>query len=131
MRVFGWDYKKAKNYGPVKRDKCNNCNNESTFHLQRLSTWFTLFLVPIIPYRVNYLLVCPICSKAIEIENSEFLEYIDMIQCQKDAESQLASQDAYITENGTICRTETQLNFIRQMKEIEMEREKRNSLNDK
>ncbi|OPZ93768.1 MAG: hypothetical protein BWY74_01005 [Firmicutes bacterium ADurb.Bin419] len=131
MRVFGLDHRKIKNYGPVKRDKCNNCGNESTFQLQKLSTWFTLFLIPIIPYRINYLLVCPICNNSEEIDSSEFLDYIDLIQSQKDSESQLASSDGFITENGTICRTETQLNFIRQMREIEMEKENRNNSNDK
>ncbi|WP_010248441.1 zinc-ribbon domain-containing protein [Acetivibrio cellulolyticus] len=130
MSIFGRDYRKVKNYGPVKRERCNNCCNESTFQLQKLSTWFTLFSIPIIPYRTNYLLVCPICKNYEEIDSSEFLDYVDLIQSQKESENQLLSSDGYITESGAIYRTETQLNFIRQMKEIEMEREKRNSSNE-
>lgn len=130
MIIFGWDYRKVQNYGPVKRERCNGCSNETTFQLQKLSTWFTLFLIPVVPYRTNYLLVCPICKNYEEIDSSEFLDFIDHIQSQKESESQMVSSDSYVTENGAIYRTETQLNFIRQMKEIEMEREKRNSLKD-
>ena len=130
MIIFGWDYRKVQNYGPVKRERCNSCSNETTYQLQKLSTWFTLFLIPVIPYRTNYLLVCPICKNYEEIDSSEFLDFIDHIQSQKESESQMVASDSYVTENGAIYRTETQLNFIRQMKEIEMEREKRNSLKD-
>ncbi len=130
MVILGWDYKKIQNYGPVKREQCNNCNNETTFQLQKLSTWFTLFLLPIIPYRTDYLLVCPICKNYHEIDSSEFYDFIDHIQNQNESENQTVSPDSYITENGAIYRTETQLNFIRQMKEIEIEMEKRKKQND-
>jgi hypothetical protein len=129
MDIFGWDYRKVKNYGPVKREKCKNCSNHSTLQLQKLSTWFTIFFVPIMPYRINYLLVCPICKNYEEIDSSEFLNFIEIIKMQNESENQMVSSDGYITENGTIYRTETQLNFIRQMKEIEMEKEKRNNSN--
>lgn len=125
MSIFGWDYLKVQNFGPVKREKCSNCNNEATFQLQKLTTCFAIFDFPIIPYRINYLLVCPLCRSYVEIESSEFYEFIDHIQSQKEAENPVLSSDGYVTENGAIYRTETQLNFIRQMKEIEMEREKR------
>lgn len=130
MIIFGWDYRRVQNYGPVKRDQCKDCKNETTFQLQKLSTWFTIFLLPIIPYRTNYLLVCPICKSYEEIDSSEFYDIIDRIQSQKESENQMVSPDSYVTENGAIYRTETQLNFIRQMKEIEMEREKRKNQND-
>lgn len=65
-----------------------------------------------------------------EIEGTEFYEFIDRIQSDKETDSRMISPEGYVTENGAIYRTETQLNFIRQMKEIEMEREKRNNGKD-
>lgn len=129
MGILGWDYRKVKNYGPVKREQCKNCSNQSTLQLQKLSTWFTIFFVPIMPYRINYLLVCPICKNYEEIDSSEFLNFMESIKMQNEAESQMASSDGYVTEDGAIYRTETQLNFIKQMKEIEMEKEKRTNSN--
>lgn len=130
MSVFGWDYKQEQNFGPAKRKKCNHCSNETTFLLRKISICFTLFTFPIIPYKINFLLVCPICGKQQEIESSEFYELVAYIKSQKEDENQIVSPESYITENGAIYRTETQLNFIRQMKEIEMEREKRSNEND-
>lgn len=129
MGILGWNYRKVKNYGPVKREQCKNCSNQSTLQLQKLSTWFTIFSVPLIPYRINYLLVCPICNNYEEIDSSEFIILLESIKMQNESENQMVSSDSYITENGAIYRTETQLNFIRQMKEIEMEKEKRNNSN--
>ena len=125
MSVFGWNCKKLQNFGPIKREKCNNCGNEATFQLQKMTTYITLFEFPIIPYRINYLLVCPICKNYQEIESSEFYEFVDHIQSKKEAENPMISSDNYVTQNGSIYRTETQLNFIKQMKEIEMERERK------
>lgn len=130
MNIFGCNYRKVQNYGPVKRAQCKNCKNETTFQLQKTSTWFAIFLLPIIPYRTNYLLVCPICKNYEEIDSSEFYDIIDRIQSQKESENQMVSPDSYVTENGAIYRTETQLNFIKQMKEIELERDKRKNKND-
>jgi len=127
MSIFGWEHKKVQNYGPAKREKCNNCSNEATFQLQKLSIYFTIFGRPIIPYVISYRLVCPLCKNYIEIEGTEFYEFIDRIHSEKETDNRMISPDGYVTENGAIYRTETQLNFIRQMKEIEMEREKRNN----
>jgi len=130
MPVFGWDYRKEQNFGPSKREKCSSCDNEVTFLLRKISTCFTLFSFPIIPYKIDYILVCPICEKQHEIDSWEFYELVARIRSKNEDENQLASSERYITENGAIYRTETQINFIKQMKEIEMEREKRNNKSD-
>lgn len=129
MEILEWNHKKVNNYGPVKREQCKNCSNQTTLQLQKLTTWFSIFNIPLIPYRINYLLVCPICNNYEEIDSSEFFIFLESIKMQNESENQMVSSDGYITENGAIYRTETQLNFIRQMKEIEMEKEKRNNPN--
>lgn len=130
MPVFGWNYRKEQNFGPAKREKCSFCNNEVTFLLRKISTCVTLFSFPIIPYRIDYILICPICNKQHEIDSWEFYELVACIRNKNEDEDQLVSSERYITENGAIYRTETQINFIKQMKEIEMEREKRNNKSD-
>jgi len=130
MPVFGWNYRKEQNFGPAKREKCSFCNNEVAFLLRKISTCVTLFSFPIIPYRIDYILICPICNKQHEIDSWEFYELVACIRNKNEDEDQLVSSERYITENGAIYRTETQINFIKQMKEIEMEREKRNNKSD-
>ncbi|MFZ5985883.1 MAG: zinc-ribbon domain-containing protein [Bacillota bacterium] len=132
MIIFGWGYRTAKNFGPVRKIRCNNCNNEATWHLQKLTSWFTLFFIPVIPYQSNYLLVCPVCRCCLELKKPEFDQLKDLVEGAGLSESQQASvqMDSILTEAGGVVRTETQLNFIRQMKELEEEKEKRNSLNN-
>lgn len=131
MIIFGWGHRTAKNFGPVRRISCGNCNNETNWHLQKLTTWFTLFFIPVIPYRMDYLLVCPICRCCVEIKKEEFDQLKDRIDNSDEAARDSMSRvDSALSDSGAVRRTETQINFIRQMKELEMERERKNSLNN-
>jgi len=80
MIIFGWGHVKKKTYGPVIRHTCNHCHNIDNWYLIKISTWFTLFFVPIFPYKINYLLVCPICSWGIELEKNDFKQLIKIVE---------------------------------------------------
>lgn len=124
MIIFGWGHKTLKRFGPVRKISCSNCKNESSWHLQKLTSWITLFFMPIIPYRGDYLLVCPVCRKCLELEKEEF-KTIKGLMKKKDnviSEQDLIETDNIVMEAGGIIRTETQINFIRQMKELESNR---------
>lgn len=60
-----------KELGPVDYLHCNRCNNDSTWRLQREISWFTLFFIPIIPYRFKYYVYCPICRWVTEVPKTE------------------------------------------------------------
>jgi hypothetical protein len=124
MIIFGWGHKTARNFGPVRKIRCGNCSNETNWHLQKLTTWFTLFFIPVIPYQMNYLLVCPVCRCCVDVKKEEFDKLRELINDAKNQNDVDATQfDSVLSDAGAIRRTETQLNFIRQMKELEMKRE--------
>lgn len=137
MAAFGCDHKKIQNYGWIKREHCDCCNSDTTLNLQKVSMWITVFGIPIITYKTNYILTCPICNTSRTISSNELYELIastdDMEdepeQIESDNEIQEAGQfvlrEGYITQNGAIYRTETQMNFIRQMCEFEIEKRKK------
>lgn len=131
---FGWGHRTAKSFGPVKKVECSNCNNESDWHLQKVTTWFTLFFIPVIPYEVLYLLVCPVCRYCVQLEKAEFEEYKSMLDNPDSnnmfSKSKGANGLGMESNSSEVRRTETQINFIKQMKELELEREKKNSLNN-
>ena len=57
--------------GTVDYLHCNRCNNDSNWRLQRTTSWFTLFFIPVIPYRREYYVYCPICHWTTEIPKAE------------------------------------------------------------
>jgi uncharacterized protein YbaR (Trm112 family) len=130
MIVFGWGYRTVKNYGPVRKMQCRNCSSENSWILQKVTTWFTLLFIPVIPYKRNNILVCPVCRCSLELSKNEFEELKRIIQDAKFFESDEARRhmNNIVTEAGGIIRTETQLNFIRDMQEFEREKEKKNEL---
>lgn len=46
---------------------CNNCGTDSAWQLIRVSKWFTLFFIPIIPYSFKEYLTCPRCDYGIQV----------------------------------------------------------------
>jgi hypothetical protein len=70
--IFGWGRERVKNYGPTLKRLCNHCNNEDFGVLKSITTWFTLFFIPVLPYAKETRLVCPVCNHGREIDKAEF-----------------------------------------------------------
>ena len=94
MIIFGWGRHKDQDLGPVVRMSCKNCNNQEYWRLRKVSTWFTLFFIPIFPYESHKLLVCPICKAGVKLKDQQFSE---MLAIAKDNNSFL---------NGEITKEE-------------------------
>lgn len=92
MIIFGWGHKMIKNFGPTFRHHCDNCNNDEYWVLTRIMTWFTLFFIPIFPYKIKYFLACPICQYGAELKRDQ----IDSMKPLAEANQQLI--DGKITE---------------------------------
>jgi len=74
MIIFGWGHQKSKNYGPVFKHHCDHCNNDDYWTLHKISTWFTLFFIPVFPYESKCLLICPVCNYGVELDGQKFNE---------------------------------------------------------
>jgi hypothetical protein len=72
MIIFGWGYTKRRNFGPVLKQLCTNCHNETHWHLHRVSIWFTLFFIPVFPYSTTMFLACPVCTSGVELNKNDF-----------------------------------------------------------
>lgn len=79
MLIFGWGHAKTKHYGPVQKQQCQNCFNEDYWSLYKQSTWFTLFFIPVFPYKSEYYFLCPICSQGLMLDNYNEIEYLQAI----------------------------------------------------
>lgn len=72
--VFGWGRQTRKNFGIVSKLKCDHCGNDDYWKLLRLTEWFTLFFIPVIPYSSEKYLLCPICEYGIKLDDAKFNE---------------------------------------------------------
>lgn len=152
--VFGWGKQTVKNHGPVFRSRCDRCNNEELWQLYTRRTWFTLFFIPIIPYSTEHLVVCPVCSYGAVITSAKFDELKEVADCNMDLINKKIGEDEHknkisqlMKEKGSSGykaneshklsgKTETQINYLRQMEELRRAKEEaarvdKDSIDDK
>ncbi len=84
MIIFGWGKTKVKEYGPVVPLKCEHCNNLQGWILKEISIWTTLFFIPTLPYKVDYILCCPICLYGYKLNRHKFNELIPIAKANSD-----------------------------------------------
>ncbi len=59
-------------FGSYEQARCGRCNNVVSWQLIKVTNWFTIFFIPIIPYSSRYFEQCPICSGAVSLTKEEF-----------------------------------------------------------
>lgn len=72
MIIFGWGRRTVRNVGPIFVRECPNCHNTVTWRLVVARSWLTLFFIPVIPYRREYLMVCPVCEYSVELDKRQY-----------------------------------------------------------
>jgi hypothetical protein len=75
MVIFGFGPGKQEDLGEVAPSVCPNCHNEVFFHHVRSKKRFSLYFVPVVPYGMDDYLVCPICSRGLQISTQQ-LPYV-------------------------------------------------------
>ena len=53
---------------------CSNCFQSVQFNPTQVLSFFTLFFIPIIPWRLQYFFVCPACNMAFKVTRKEARE---------------------------------------------------------
>ncbi|TYQ15371.1 UNVERIFIED_CONTAM: zinc ribbon family protein [Acetivibrio alkalicellulosi] len=135
--IFGWGRQTVKEHGPVYRYQCEHCRNDEYWQLYTRKTWFTLFFIPVIPYRTEHLMLCPVCSRGVVLDEAKFDEFRQIAECNVDLLNGKITQEEHgekIRLLGSIyvsqqdedpsfaAKTETQKNYIKQMQELEKEK---------
>ena len=65
--LFGFGRRRVHDKGPVIACTCPRCHNEVTLALMHVTTWFTLFFIPVLPYSRKQFLSCPICAWSLPV----------------------------------------------------------------
>lgn len=87
------------------RKQCSYCNQDSLWQLCVMRTWFTLFFIPVIPYKTVYCITCPNCGSYLEIEREYFKELKEELKTNKEQPNIYAG------------KTETQIQYLKAMEE--------------
>jgi hypothetical protein len=75
MVIFGFGSGKQEDLGEVAPTVCPNCHNQVFLHHVRSKKTVRLYFVPVVPYGTDDYLVCPICSRGLQISAAQ-LPYI-------------------------------------------------------
>jgi hypothetical protein len=75
MVIFGFGPGKQEDQGEVAPAVCPNCHNQVFLHHVRSKKRFSLYFVPVVPYGTDDYLVCPICSRGLQLSNTQ-LPYV-------------------------------------------------------
>jgi len=70
--IFGFGKKTIKTHWEEDMTTCERCHNTRLWPLKKVTSWFTLFFMPLIPYSRQYVKVCPICGHYTEITKERF-----------------------------------------------------------
>jgi len=108
--LFGFGKQTTKNHGKVEQKYCYHCHNESAWDLMSIRTWFTLFFIPVIPYKSEHIVKCPICNRYEALSSEELNTYKG-----NAVEGDHASIPKQAKQTDTSGLTETQKNYRMQM----------------
>jgi zinc-ribbon family len=67
MILFGWGRRTVKHQGQISQT-CPHCHNTGWFNVVTVRTWFTLFFIPVIPYKVRHVMMCTNCGFTVELD---------------------------------------------------------------
>jgi hypothetical protein len=71
MVIFGFGPGKAEDLGEVAPCVCPNCHNQVFLHHVRSKKSISLYFVPVVPYGTDEYLMCPICSRGLQISGPQ------------------------------------------------------------
>ena len=118
--IFGFGKTTKRKFGSLNDKKCKFCQDGNEYELLRIITWFTLFFIPIIPYRFKYYLVCSNCERGFEITKDQFNSI---------KETELVSHIDYkygtstMTDDPYAGKNEVQKNFLMSMEKARKQKE--------
>jgi hypothetical protein len=75
MVIFGVGPGHPEDLGEVAPCVCPNCHNQVFLHHVRSKKSVRLYFVPVVPYGTDDYLVCPVCSRGLQISNAQ-LRYV-------------------------------------------------------
>jgi zinc-ribbon family len=69
--IFGFGAGSPEDQGEVAPCVCPNCHNQVFLHHVRSKKSVRLYFVPVVPYGTDNYLVCPVCSRGLQVSDAQ------------------------------------------------------------
>ena len=69
--IFGFGPGSPEDQGEVAPCVCPNCHNQVFLHYVRSKKSVRLYFVPVVPYGTDNYLVCPVCSRGLQVSDTQ------------------------------------------------------------
>lgn len=70
--IAGAGHPISKKFITLKIQHCFHCNNDTYWILEKTRYYISLFFLPVIPFKTEYLYYCPICGNSEKLGKEEF-----------------------------------------------------------
>jgi Short C-terminal domain len=96
--IFGFGAGSPEDLGEVAPAVCPNCHNQVFFHHARSKKSVRLYFVPVVPYGTDDYLVCPVCSRGLQVSRQQLPHLRSMAGASAAFRAGRVSQAQYMTQ---------------------------------
>src|SRR5262249_42275740 len=104
MGIFGFGPGKQEDLGAGAPGICPNCHNQVFFHHVRSKKSVRLYFVPVVPYGTDDYLVCPICSRGLQISAAQLPHVRSMSSAAASFRAGRLAEAQYLAQVGRFWR---------------------------
>ena len=102
--IFGFGAGSPEDQGEVAAAVCPNCHNQVFFHHVRSKKSVRLYFVPVVPYGTDDYLVCPVCSRGLQVNSRQLPQVRSMSRATASFRAGRLPQDRYLAQAGQFWR---------------------------
>ena len=96
--IFGFGAGSPDDLGEVVQCVCPNCHNQVFLHHVRSKKSVRLYFVPVVPYGTDDYLVCPVCSRGLQITSAQVRYLPSMSSATASFRAGRLTQDRYMAQ---------------------------------
>src|SRR5690348_3134535 len=102
--IFGFGAGSPEDQGEVAPCVCPNCHNQVLLHHVRSKKSVRLYFVPVVPYGTDNYLVCPVCSRGLQVSDTQLRHLRSMASATASFRAGRLSQARYMAQVGRFWR---------------------------
>ena len=102
--IFGFGAGSPEDQGEVAPCVCPNCHNQVFLHHIRSKKSVRLYFVPVVPYGTNNYLVCPVCSRGLQVSDAQLRHVRPMSSATASIRAGRLSQAQYMAQADRFWR---------------------------
>ena len=102
--IFGFGPGSPEDQGEVAPCVCPNCHNQVFLHHIRSKKSVRLYFVPVVPYGTDNYLVCPVCSRGLQVSDTQLRHIRSMSGATASFRAGRLSRDRYMAQADRFWR---------------------------